>query len=49
MGVFVKGEVVIVPFPFSDLTNFTRRPAVVIAQLEGNDVNTPHALKGGGF
>lgn len=38
MGVFVKGEVVIVPFPFSDLTNFTRRPAVVIAQLEGNDV-----------
>ena len=38
MGTFVKGEVVIVPFPFSDLTNSKRRPAVVVAQLDGDDV-----------
>ena len=34
---FVKGDVVVVPFPFSDLTQAKRRPALVIAQLEGND------------
>ena len=35
---FVKGEVVVVPFPFSDLTQAKRRPALVIAELEGDDV-----------
>jgi mRNA interferase MazF len=35
---FVKGDVVVVPFPFSDLTQAKRRPALVIAQLEGDDV-----------
>lgn len=34
---FVKGDVVVVPFPFSDLTQAKRRPALVMAQLEGND------------
>jgi mRNA interferase MazF len=34
---FVKGDVVVVPFPFSDLTQAKRRPALVIAELEGND------------
>jgi mRNA interferase MazF len=34
----VKGDVVVVPFPFSDLTLAKRRPALVLARLEGNDV-----------
>jgi len=35
---FIKGDVVVVPFPFSDLTHAKRRPALVIAELEGNDL-----------
>ncbi len=35
---FVKGDVVVVPFPFSDLTQSKRRPALVIAELEGDDL-----------
>jgi mRNA interferase MazF len=35
---FVRGDVVIVPFPFSDLTQAKRRPALVVAPLVGNDV-----------
>jgi mRNA interferase MazF len=35
---FVKGDVVVVPFPFSDLTQTKRRPAFVLAVLEGNDL-----------
>jgi mRNA interferase MazF len=35
---FVKGDVVVVPFPFSDLTQSKRRPALVMAALEGDDV-----------
>jgi mRNA interferase MazF len=38
MGRFIKGEVVVVPFPFSDLSNFKRRPALVLAPLKGDDV-----------
>jgi mRNA interferase MazF len=38
MATFIKGDVVVVPFPFSDLTNAKRRPALVIANLTGNDV-----------
>ena len=38
MGRFVKGEVVVVPFPFSDLTDTKRRPALVVAQLQGSDL-----------
>lgn len=37
MAKFVKGDVVIVPFPFSDLTQAKRRPALVISVLEGDD------------
>ena len=32
---FVKGSVVVVPFPFSDLTQAKSRPALIIAELEG--------------
>lgn len=38
MEKLVKGDVVVVPFPFSDLTNAKRRPALVIAPLRGDDV-----------
>lgn len=38
MGQFVKGEVVVSPFPFSDLSNQKRRPALVIATLSGDDL-----------
>ena len=38
MARFVKGDVVVVPFPFSDLTQAKRRPALVVAELEGNDL-----------
>jgi mRNA interferase MazF len=35
---FVKGSVVVVPFPFSDLTQAKRRPALVLAELPGDDL-----------
>jgi mRNA interferase MazF len=38
MAKFVKGEVVVVPFPFSDLSSSKRRPALVLADLQGDDV-----------
>ena len=38
MGRFVKGDVVVLPFPFSDLSNSKRRPAFVVAPLGGDDV-----------
>ena len=38
MATFVKGDVIVVPFPFSDLTQSKRRPALVVAPLEGDDV-----------
>ncbi len=38
MEKFVKGDVVVVPFPFSDLTQAKRRPALVITELEGDDL-----------
>src|SRR3989344_5805068 len=34
---FVKGDVVVLPFPFSDLSATKRRPALIIANLAGDD------------
>lgn len=38
MGQFVKGDVLVIPFPFSDLTASKKRPALVVASLSGDDV-----------
>ncbi|MGA2514938.1 MAG: type II toxin-antitoxin system PemK/MazF family toxin [Thermodesulfobacteriota bacterium] len=38
MAKFVKGEIVVIPFPFSDLTQAKRRPALILATLEGDDL-----------
>ena len=38
MATFVKGDVVVVPFPFSDLSQAKRRPALVVAVLNGDDL-----------
>jgi mRNA interferase MazF len=38
VGQFVKGDVVVIPFPFSDLSGSKRRPALVLTDLEGEDI-----------
>ena len=38
MEQFVRGDVVVIPFPFSDLTQAKRRPALVLSVLPGNDL-----------
>ncbi len=44
MAKFMKGDIVVVLFPFSDLTQSKRRTALVIASLEG-DVEIVNALR----
>lgn len=34
----VKGDVVVVPFPFSDLSQAKRRPTLVVASPSGDDL-----------
>lgn len=34
---FIKGDVIVLPFPFTDLSSAKRRPAVILADLKGND------------
>ncbi|MCL2186336.1 MAG: type II toxin-antitoxin system PemK/MazF family toxin [Treponema sp.] len=38
MGSFIKGDVVVIPFPFTDLTGNKKRPAFVLADLSGDDI-----------
>ena len=38
MGRFVKGDIVVLSYPFSDFSETKRRPALVIADLDGDDV-----------
>ena len=38
MARFIKGDVVVVPFPFSDLSETKRRPALVLADFPGEDI-----------
>lgn len=35
---FIKGDIVVLPFPFSDLSNSKKRPAFVLADLHGDDL-----------
>lgn len=38
MAKFIKGDVVVIPFPFSDLSGSKKRPAFVLADLPGSDI-----------
>ncbi|MBS3123504.1 type II toxin-antitoxin system PemK/MazF family toxin [Candidatus Woesearchaeota archaeon] len=38
MEEFVKGDVIVMLFPFSDLSASKKRPAVVVATLQGDDI-----------
>ena len=38
MDKFIKGDIVVVPFPFSDLSASKRRSAIVLADLAGDDL-----------
>lgn len=38
MGQLVKGSIVVIPFPFSDLSGSKKRPALVMADLAGDDI-----------
>jgi mRNA interferase MazF len=38
MGKFVKGDIVIIPFPFTDLSGNKKRPAFVVVDLPGDDI-----------
>lgn len=35
---FVKGDVIVLEFPFSDLTSYKRRPALIIKIPSGDDI-----------
>lgn len=38
MGKFIKGDVVVIPFPFSDLSASKKRPALVLVDSLGDDI-----------
>ena len=38
MGKFIKGDIVVLPFPYSDLSASKKRPALVLADLKGEDI-----------
>lgn len=38
MELFVRGDVVVVPFPFNNLSDQKRRPALILADLSGPDL-----------
>lgn len=38
MGIFTKGDLVVARIPFSDVSDSKIRPAVVVAELKGDDL-----------
>lgn len=38
MELFIKGQIIIIEFPFSDLSDSKKRPALIIQPLGGDDV-----------
>ena len=38
MEKFVKGDVIVLPFPFSNLSKSKKRPALVVADIQGDDI-----------
>lgn len=38
MAEFIKGDIVVIPFPFSDLSQVKKRPAFVVNSLIGDDI-----------
>ena len=38
MEEFMKGDVVVLPFPFSNLSKSKKRPALVVANLKSQDI-----------
>jgi mRNA interferase MazF len=38
VGKFIKGDIVIIPFPFTDLSGSKKRPAFVVTDLSGDDI-----------
>lgn len=37
MGKFMKRDIVVLPFPFSNLGSAKRRPALVLSEIKGDD------------
>lgn len=34
---FIKGDVIVIPFPFTDLSVAKKRPAVILSDIKGDD------------
>lgn len=37
MARFIKGDVIVIPFPFTDMSASKKRPAVILSDIKGSD------------